>query len=95
MFVLGTIRCYENHKVESPENFYCNEPKKGSERILQKLNQVMDYIEDHLNEYIRVRRLSKASKTLQQGISVTEAAYKYGYHSLEGSFSLISFSCFH
>ena len=46
------------------------------------------------NEYIRSRRLTLAAQELQStGISVTDAAYKYGYDSLE-SFSK-AFSRFH
>ncbi len=37
-----------------------------------------------LSEYIRKRRLSEAAKALLTGISVTEAAFLYGYDSLEG-----------
>lgn len=37
-----------------------------------------------LSEYIKGRRLSVASEALLQGMSVTEAAYTYGYQSLDG-----------
>ena len=47
-----------------------------------------------VNEYIRSRRLTLAAQELQStGLSVTEAAYKYGYESPEG-FSK-AFSRFH
>ena len=34
-----------------------------------------------ISEYIRKRRLSRAAEDLQQGQSVTEVTYKYGYSS--------------
>ncbi|BAV02671.1 hypothetical protein LG21E20_00570 [Lactococcus formosensis] len=37
-----------------------------------------------LSEYIRKRRLSEAAAALLAGMSVTEAAFLYGYDSLEG-----------
>ena len=37
-----------------------------------------------LSEYIRKRRLSEAANALLAGTSVTEAAFLYGYDSLEG-----------
>lgn len=37
-----------------------------------------------LNEYVKNRRLSEANKELLQGMQVTEAAYKYGYRSVDG-----------
>ena len=47
-----------------------------------------------VGEYVRNRRLTLAAQELQStGLSVTEAAYKYGYESLEG-FSK-AFSRFH
>ena len=44
-------------------------------------------------EYVRNRRLTLAAQALRAGMSVTEAAYRYGYESLEG-FSK-AFSRFH
>ncbi|GGE85753.1 AraC family transcriptional regulator [Priestia taiwanensis] len=85
--------------------------------MLHNLNNVLDYIETHLDqtidfhdiekivgiseyhfrrvfsflsgmslhEYIRHRRLSNAAFELQKGkTSVTEMAFKYGYHSVDG-----------
>ncbi|WP_251862319.1 AraC family transcriptional regulator [Clostridium sp. Marseille-Q2269] len=84
--------------------------------MLENLNTVLEYIEQHLTEdiknhklelitgvsdyhfrrifsflsgislsnYIRLRRLSKAAIELQQGASITETAFKYGYQSIEG-----------
>ena len=46
-----------------------------------------------VGEYVRNRRLTLAAQALQRGMSVTEAAYRYGYESLEG-FSK-AFSRFH
>lgn len=46
-----------------------------------------------VNEYVRNRRLTLAAQSLRAGMSVTEAAYRYGYESLEG-FSK-AFSRFH
>lgn len=37
-----------------------------------------------LNEYIKNRRLSEASKDLLQGETVTAVAFKYGYQSMDG-----------
>lgn len=37
-----------------------------------------------LSEYLKKRRLSRASQDLAEGASVTETAFKYGFGSLEG-----------
>ncbi|WP_164215741.1 AraC family transcriptional regulator [Virgibacillus sp. YIM 98842] len=37
-----------------------------------------------LNEYIKSRKLSEANKDLLKGEKVTDVAFKYGYHSLDG-----------
>lgn len=84
--------------------------------MLNELNYVLDYIEDHLtedlsleiiseyagvadyhfrkiffylsgltlSEYIKNRRLSEANKDLLAGEKVTDVAFKYGYHSIDG-----------
>ena len=84
--------------------------------MLKELNEVIEFIEDHLteelslesiaeyagvsdyhlrtvffhlsgmtlSEYIKNRKFSKANKDLLQGERVTDVAFKYGYHSLDG-----------
>ncbi|WP_210136634.1 AraC family transcriptional regulator, partial [Staphylococcus sp. GDK8D68P] len=37
-----------------------------------------------LSEYIKKRKLSSANVDLKNGESVTEVAFKYGYHSVDG-----------
>lgn len=84
--------------------------------MLQNLNELMDYIEEHLltevniremaravgiseyhlkrtfsflagmslTDYIKRRRLACANQDLLHGEKVTDLAFKYGYHSVEG-----------
>ena len=84
--------------------------------MLKTLNDVIEFIEDHLeddlkinevaeyigesdyhfrriflyitgiplSDYIKKRKLSQANQDLVNGSSVTETAFKYGYHSVDG-----------
>lgn len=68
--------------------------KAGTDMSILLIQQAICYMEEHIYEYIRNRRLTLAAQELQTtDLSVIDAAYKYGYESPE-SFSK-AFSRFH